>query len=304
MTDKKTPGTSSKVEDEKAGAEIDPDLMSLEELDKVIAEEDPDALQGLESVRDIGEADSSPTLEPLLPEEYLNHLKAPRLGRWIQRTKTKGILLWIWAKTQSVESGKRLITWSLKTFQDLQQQIRSYIKTFKEWPLNRRLAFSMGVVLLTGTFIFTYLAFVKKSFHTKHELFMTSLLSWSEDVIEIADGTNNETFYNSTRIPKNIFNLRKIVVNIRPSENSGPNPMAAFEFSLEGNSTEVLIEIKDREGEILDRVQRAVEEYSFDELNSANGKRMITEKVRATINGLLTLGKIRHVFIQGVIFKP
>lgn len=80
--------------------------------------------------------------------------------------------------------------------------------------------------------------------------------------------------------------------------------MVAYEFSLEGNSTEVLIEIKDREGEILDQIQRMIEEHSFDELNSADGKKLITEKVRSTVNRLLTLGKIRHVYIQGVIFKP
>lgn len=67
----------------------------------------------------------------------------------------------------------------------------------------------------------------------------------------------SEELYNSLAFQNN-FQIKKIVVNIQPSAGSGPNPMVAFEFSFEGNSSEVLLEIKDREGEIIDQVQRTI----------------------------------------------
>jgi len=133
---------------------------------------------------------------------------------------------------------------------------------------------------------------------------MTSFTQMAEKEWDISEDESRETFYNSSRIPKNIFKLKKIVVNIQPSPGSGPNPMVALEISLEGGSSEVLLEIKDREGEVLDQVQRTVEGYTFEDLNEADGKKEMTEKVRSTVNRLLTLGKIRKAYIQGFILKP
>jgi flagellar basal body-associated protein FliL len=95
-----------------------------------------------------------------------------------------------------------------------------------------------------------------------------------------------------------------MVVNIQPSESSGPNPMAAYEFSLEGNSTEVLIEIKDREVELRDLMYRTIEDFTFEQADSPEGKELLTEKLRKEVNMVLTQGKIRKVWIKTAIVKP
>lgn len=293
-----------KVEEGKPTFEVEPGLMSLEELDSIIEKSDPEALKNLESVREIKEAETSPTLELLQLDDYLSESNAHKLRKLIRKFKTKSTIFWIWAKTQSVESGKNFATLSKEFFKQKKEVLSQGIATFKQWPLKTKVSFAGAVVLAISTIAFTYFAFVKKVFNSHDELFIRSLLSWSERTWDLTSENTIETFYNTSRIPKNIFQLKRMVVNIQPSATSGTNPMAAYEFSLEGNSTEVLVEIKDREGEILDRVQRTIEEHTYDELNTPEGKKMISEKVRSTINRLLTLGKIRYVYIQGVILKP
>lgn len=273
--------------------------MSLEDLDKVIAASDPTALQNIEGVRtvaaEIGQPSEILEWDPSLADtenlKKFSGLKA--------KLKLKTSLFWVWLKNSAIEGLKKFGVWSVEK----RKQAAEAKQKFRHWPTKSKLLLQGAVVLFIGALVFAYFAFVKKSLFFNQELFITSLDVMAEKTWEISVDEPLETFYNTSKIPKNIFKLKKIVVNILPSENSGPNPMVAFEFSLEGNSTEVLLEIKDREGEILDQVQRTIEAYSFDELDDMEGKRMVTDKVRSAINRLLTLGKIRNVYIQGIILK-
>ncbi|MNT55538.1 flagellar basal body-associated protein FliL [compost metagenome] len=113
-----------------------------------------------------------------------------------------------------------------------------------------------------------------------------------------------ELFYDSTRVSQNIMQLKKMVTNLKRSENSGANRMGAFEFYLEGTVAEVLVEIKDREPEITDLFLRTLGDTTYDQTVSAEGKVALCEKLRKNINGVLTTGKIRRVFFKTVIVKP
>lgn len=301
MAEEKTPANSAKVEGEKEAFQVDPGMMSLEELDSIIAKEDPEALQNIEGVRSVA-AEQGAIIEILEYDESAEEKK--KLKHKIKKLKGKTLILWIWAKNRSIENAKKFGVWTVETAKHGKENLGNAAKTFKEWSIAQKLLFVSAILISAGAGTFAYMAFVKKSFSHKEEMFLTSLLSLSENTITLSGDAAMETFYNSSRIPKNIFSLKRMVVNIQPSESSGANPMVAYEFSLEGNSTEVLIEIKDREGEIIDQVQRTIEDHTFDELNSVEGKKMIADKVRSTVNRLLTLGKIRYVYIQGVIFKP
>lgn len=275
--------------------------MTLEDLDKVISETDPNALESIEGVRKIA-AEIGQPLEILDADSFLDgdveNLK--KFQGFKGQVKLKSILFWVWLKNLAIESARKSSTWSAEKKKQAAEASRKY----KYWPTKSKLLLQGAIVLLLAAMLVAYYSFVKKTLFYKQELFITSLESIADKTFDVSEDESKETFYNSSRIPKNIFKLKKIVVNIQPSAGSGPNPMVAFEFSLEGSSSEVLLEIKDREGEILDQVQRTVESYSFDELNDVEGKKEISEKVRTTINRLLTLGKIRKVYIQGIILKP
>lgn len=302
MAETKPPTTPAKVEPQVKKFEVEPGLMSLEDLDKVIADVDPESLKTIEGVKELGAVIDNQTIEMLQLDDYLDEASLKK--NKIREFKLKMALFWVWLKGRIVEISKSTALRTVANLKQKNEQFKVAKQAYRHWPVKSKLSLVGGVALFFLALVYGYLALVKKKFDGKEELFMPSLLSWSNKTWNMSEETSIESFYNTTRIPKNIFNLKRMVVNIKSSENSGPNPMVAYEFSLEGNSTEVLIEIKDREGEIIDKVQRVIEEYSFDELNGPDGKKVVEEKVRSAINRVLTLGKIRYVYVVGVIFKP
>lgn len=103
---------------------------------------------------------------------------------------------------------------------------------------------------------------------------------------------------------KNSVSLKKMIANIRASENSTDNPMIVLEMGIESLSAEVVIEIKDREAEFKDLVLRVIEEFDYDELESALGKEKLSIAVLTEVNKSLTTGKARKVLFKNFIIKP
>lgn len=80
--------------------------------------------------------------------------------------------------------------------------------------------------------------------------------------------------------------------------------MAAFEFYIEGYAPEAIIEFKDREVEFRDLVQRSIEEFTFDQLESGEGKRELCLRLQKVINSKLSTAQLKKVFIKTAIIKP
>lgn len=95
-----------------------------------------------------------------------------------------------------------------------------------------------------------------------------------------------------------------MTVNIKRSQSSGPNPMASLDFYAEGTASDVMVEIKDREAEVRDLLQRTIEEMSFDQISSGEGKQLLCDKMRKEVNRILTKGKIRKFYIKTALVKP
>ena len=113
-----------------------------------------------------------------------------------------------------------------------------------------------------------------------------------------------EPFYDNPRFAKNLMTMTKMFANVKPSENSGANPMLALEINVEGMSAESIIEIKDREAEFKDILLRESEDFSYDELTSVDGKKNLLEKYQSALNANLTEGKVRRVLLKSFILKP
>lgn len=178
------------------------------------------------------------------------------------------------------------------------------VTTFKglSWPL-KLVAISL---ILAGamTTVFVYRSMTHGVLPGDEEFLIASLEEWSTQAYKYDPETEMDSFYDSPRTIQNIMSLPKTIVNLRPSAGSGPNPMVAVEFFLEGLSPEAIVEVKDRETEIRDLFQRTLEELSYGELDSSEGKQQLTEKLRQVLNSNLTKGKIRRVFIKELVLKP
>lgn len=159
--------------------------------------------------------------------------------------------------------------------------------------------------LLTCALAFGGFKFYKAHFwHDNTRLFIGSyvdlgLVPNDYDMIE-----NVEPYYDNVRFSKNVISLIKMTANIRPSENSSNNPMISFEIVIQGVSNEPIVEIKDREAEFRDLILRVVEDFSYDELESALGKQQLSDAIMVKVNSNLTDGQIRKVFYKNFVIKP
>jgi flagellar basal body-associated protein FliL len=317
--------SSTKVESNPEAAHAEEsaeDLLSLEDLDGMIAQEDPDFVNSLVNIgpddpnSDIYQegVESEFTLAdemrlwkgssglrgklfkifPALPK-YSFKLKMKRIAFRLSATK--------W-KEQSIAGLKNAGPTTLKKIKNTGASVKGGLASFKTWNRTQKLSF-VGLLIATGAGGFIiYRATTHRLVPPETDLFMGSLQDWSEHGVQYDPKMDVELFYDSTRVSQNIMQLKKMVTNLKRSENSSVNPMGAFEFYLEGTVSEVLVEIKDREPEITDLFLRTISDASYDQIATAEGKVALCDKLRKNINGVLTTGKIRRVFIKTVIIKP
>ena len=172
--------------------------------------------------------------------------------------------------------------------------------------LSTKLKFALfGMILLfVGAVFLFYFALKGKVWPAETELFLTSLDSHASVVYQVKEEEGFENFYDNIRATPNLLLIQKLVVNIKPSANSGKNPMMACELFLDALSPDVIIEVKDRETFFRDLIQRASEEFDFDTLSSTGGKKEYLKTIMKDINRQLTTGELRNIRIKTIVIKP
>lgn len=186
----------------------------------------------------------------------------------------------------------------------ISQSIKIYVKRpfdFKNNTRNVVVFWSLALVLIISLF-----AAWKVSTNLLHQdLFLATLEHLDSGKVQSYNpNTDTEEFYDNPRFAKNLISMSPINVNLKPSENSGDNPMLAFEVVVEGLSSDAIIEIKDRQAEFKDMLARLAEGKTYDELVVAEGKRTLCEQYRDLLNANLTLGQVRRVLLKTFIIKP
>lgn len=176
------------------------------------------------------------------------------------------------------------------------------IKAVLQFKANPKivLPFWAIIFLVLGSLV---LIVKNKSWNRPDSLFLTSYAEWGMDVNSYNPMTESESFFDNSRLLKNIVVIKKMVANIKPSEDSGKNPMLALELNIEGMTSEVVVEIKDREAEFKDLILRTVEDHTYDEINDTVGKQNLSEQILNVLNANLTRGQIRKVLYKSFILK-
>lgn len=195
-------------------------------------------------------------------------------------------------------------TASLNLSKQLMQGGRRMIAQFAELPREAKLRIAFLCLLVCG---FVVLVRRMQNGHLMPTMeidFVPTVAvgadaSWSYDADEPM-----EAFYSPLRFPEHVVVLDKVVVNIKPSENSGPLPMGAFEFYFEADSRDAAVELSDRKGEVLDAVQRTIQNVTYDEIVSQVGKQKLKLVIRKNVNTVLTKGRVRKVFYKAIVVKP
>ncbi len=284
------------------------DHESLLKLEKAILDNDPHFQEEIQDLTSIANENLNLDLldiDKLLEEENSNTLKAKlhRFSNLINSGFTRLVLFFVWFFEFLVkELIPDCITILVRQSKRLLASVSAFLLFTSRLPAKKR---SLLILLLLGSLGAVYYFF---------KVFKDGLLSQEQrpfiySIEEIAESKYLieqdlfEDFYSSPRFNQNLISLRRIVVNLKKSKNSSSNPMVAMELFLQGNSSEVLIEVRDRESEILDLFQGEIRTFSYDDLDSSSGKNKLTEKLKFQIDQILVKGKINKIFYKTFVIK-
>lgn len=287
-------------------------------LDQALMEADPDFVK---SLSDIGpEINTAQVIDDesldlndldamdLAGEKDLSLSFRDRLTLRLRRWKRQGKQRLKVFKTQMIlfvtetlpELGLRL----LDEAKNVLHTLKAMLERFGRWSLAQKVGFFVMIFFTMTSAVVIYKSMHTGIIHEKDGVLIRQLDDFAEEVIFVEADGGYDSFYDSPRASQNLVSLKRMVFNIRPSSMSGEQPMAAVELFIEGYAPEVIIEIKDREAELLDLFQREGEQMSYDLLSSAEGKRMFSEKLQNTVNQVLTEGKVKKIFLKNFILKP
>lgn len=240
---------------------------------------------------------------PFLPRLNLMQLRMrARLFAWFRMMRIRIVTK---LKYVATEGRKNLVKNSKEVFAKIGKSLKKSIGGFKALSLKLKLAFLAFIVLcISGGFLIwaTWTGYFFKL--GDEELFLKSLDSIAINSIVIESDSEYENFYDNSRSTPNLLLIQKIVVNIRPTAQSGKNPMFATEFFVEGLTPDVLIEVKDREAFFRDLVQRTTEEFNFDQLSSVEGRKVLVNALLREMNRNLTTGELRNIRFKTIVVKP
>ncbi|NUM60343.1 MAG: flagellar basal body-associated FliL family protein [Bdellovibrionaceae bacterium] len=284
------------------------DEESLKKLEEAIKESDPGFQKDLNELAEIAAENHNFELvdiDKIIEEEKQRSLKA----------RIKKLMVWInVGLSKLVQYVKWKLTYFLKEeipklIKKIQEKINYFVTVLKEQISKiKSLSKTQKIVLVVlliglGTLTAYFFKMFKGGIISKEEKpFINSLEELSEKKYFYSK-EDLEDFYSSPRFNQNLVSLRRVVVNIKRSKNSSSNPMGAFEFFLQGNSSEVLVEVSDRESEIVDLFQNEIRDFSYDELDSVEGKAKLTEVLKMAINQILVRGKINKIYFKTFVLK-
>lgn len=278
-------------------------LISLDDLDKVIAEQDPEFK---EQVSGIGSGALNGSLDLLDLDELLAEQEARSLKSRLKRLRQKArnfvvglrATLWDFVKNDVPQLAKAGLAKGKAGAGVVGEMVRQF--GFK--PLRFKLFVFAFAAIAVAAGVAIYLL-ATRGLPEEDRLFMQSVAEIADETLEY-DPKDQEIFYESVRAAQNVLVVPRLLVNLTRSAGSGPNPMAMAEIYVEGNSPDVVVEIKIRETEFRDLFMRTMEEFNADELQTAVGKQKLVERLAREANRVVTKGRVRKIFMKNFVVKP
>lgn len=323
--------------DQGQSAEQNSDEISLENIDEILQEEDPGFVDSLGEIKEAGEDVEDVELESLEVDvegstkddeekesrldkiinkvlyKYPNLKILNTLFEKFKKFVSQRLLIWrgrlkLWF-VNSLEQIKTLPDRSKKFFSDIKKITGILIGQMKEVFSNRtRFEKSLLLVLVFGSGVVVgltllnlkksrWIPFVKRPMLTS--LGQVADMEWSYDA-----KTGTLPFLTAFPQAKHNYLFPKVVVNLRTKPGSNSFQMGAFEFFVEVDSKDTAIEVKSRQVELHDLIQRVVEGFSYDSLQSERGKERLKEELKKALNQKIVQGWVKGVYIKFMITKP
>ena len=304
------------------------DTFSLDDLDQILEQEDPGFNESLEEIKkeSIEVTDSLEALGVDSDEE--GDADGPGSGEEKEETRIEKLKKKIqvpinfareFTATRIRAARNRLALWRTQGMEFIRHGLperwkwfKSQVKTNKEvtvkalkdfWakPLIERVAYLGIGTCVIGSLTFLTLTFVGNWLPEWED----PILAKYEDVGEKIGQYDAKADYIPLfdAFPEVEFPVRldKIVVNLRRDSDSGSLPMGIFEFYLGVDSKDTAVEVRDREKQLIDIVQRTVEGFTYTQVMSYQGKVMLKARIRDNVNEALNQGQVNRVYINRMV---
>lgn len=183
-------------------------------------------------------------------------------------------------------------------------KFKSLIKLFSSWSLKRKILFAFTFVTLFTVSVFYLKIVLKKTLYHERFHFVGSIAEMSDYAFYFQENTAMEPFYNSPRFKAYLFQMKPVAVNLKRKDTLRDNPMGYFEFVFEGNSGDVVVEMKARESELVDLMERVIENHRYEDLETGQGKNELKSDIQREFNSRLTEGVVRRVEFKNIFIKP
>ncbi len=307
--------SSSQTPDQTKGDEI-----PLEDIDRILAAEDPEFTQSLEEVRAV-ETDKDVVIEAsALDESEVGVASAQQdesagfLRRkidgfkmaytaWRLRLRLRLVQAakdaFVWAKTRP----KDYLLFAFAMLKTLAKKSTAPIKAFMSASKMQKITVVALLAISVGTI--WVLAANLKGIWIPHLMGpILADLGEHADFVETYDPKDGaESFYSA--FPQEVYQFlfKKMRVNLKRTT-SNPLPMGAFEVVVEVDSKDTAVELRDREVELHDELQRLFEDETVTDLEQDLGKSRLKGRIKKSLNERLTQGWIKDVHLKTFVLKP
>lgn len=298
------------------GGEILAEEIPLEDIEKMLESEDPEFAKQLEEVRTI---ENDPTIEleasvvgeddNLASEERPDSVYAKVRARVKMsvytfkrnlkiRLKEFAKNLLIALKTKPAE----FAYYTMAMAKLLLNHIGTPLRLFKAATPLQRLA-SLVLLVIGSVALLVLINNVKGIWiPALNEPILTSFEAHA-DFVESFTADQSQSFYGVFPQERHEFLFTRMKVNLRRTPDN-PNPMGAFEVIVLLDSKDTAIEVRDREVELFDYLQRVFEDETFNDLENELGKAKLKSRLKRELNQLLTQGWVKEVSFKTFILKP
>ena len=284
-----------------AGTVVEPGD-KIEAIDNLLKVEDPAFAGQMEELHAQGVAAAAEAAE--IDPHDLEHLPPEKeVGR--VRKVLRKMSIWPALAIDALQAGAVAAVHALKALG------KWLVHALKTGLANFKALSKVGKIKVLGVVILAGLAIAALNF-ALHSAFQPNLgppfvrsfatladASFTYDLKETLDDFSDPMLH-----PEHVVVFDHLVVNLRHrADDETENPMGLFAFYFSCSSQEGAVELKDREAEARDVISRALETLAYQELATGSGKEKLKTVLRKSLNGFLTKGQVRRVFIKNMVLK-
>jgi flagellar basal body-associated protein FliL len=312
------PAFQEKKEEPKKAAS-DPEVLSLDDLDKILNEADPSFSAKMTSLgKDLQASSGNIDLRPMkLDKEILGITDKEEIAKRVPLTTravnavVSGTNIGVDRMTDFTynsaitirEKSKELPSLMRRIYQILRQDTLEFVAWYKSRSRLQKvnlyllIAASLALVVVVGRTIQGLPILSPAEFPL-----LRSFEEVAENITDLKTDEPMEQFDSPLRNPEYVVLYKKMFVNLK-AQGSSKNPMAAFEIFIEANSQESAIELKDRERQFKDVIARVFESIPYSDVATSDGKAKLKLILRRDLNQVLNKGRVKKVYFKTFFYK-